>query len=78
MKLFFPMDAYVNGELIYEKGKTYEVKTEGGSAARWVVRGAIEVREEPKPQENNDKVAETVEAKPDIIGDKPKHKKHKK
>lgn len=43
MKLKFNSDAWYNGVLLYEAGKTYEVKEELGFARRWINRGAEEV-----------------------------------
>lgn len=39
MKLKFSQDGWVDGKLVFEKGKTYEVPSETGSAERWIRRG---------------------------------------
>lgn len=44
--LKFTFDGRVDGEVIYEAGKTYPVPVAGGSADRWIKRGAIEVTED--------------------------------
>lgn len=46
MKLFFPHDAVVSGEVIYKAGSTHEVSDELGSASRWIKRGAVVVAED--------------------------------
>lgn len=40
-ELYFTTDGFVNGELVYEKGQTYSVPVAGGSADRWIKRGAV-------------------------------------
>jgi hypothetical protein len=42
MKLKFIQDAYISGELAFEKGKVYDITTPG-SADRWIRRGVAEV-----------------------------------
>lgn len=51
MKLRFKNDGIVNGEVVFEAGKTYEISNETGSADRWIKRGA-EVVEEVVIQED--------------------------
>lgn len=50
MKLYFPVEGRVSGELIYEKGETYEIPIHGGSADRWIKRGAIPQSQMPKEE----------------------------
>jgi hypothetical protein len=46
MKLKFNFDGIVDGVLVYQKGKIYDIPTENNSAMRWVTRGAEQVGEE--------------------------------
>jgi hypothetical protein len=50
-KLLFSQDAFVNGELKFEKGTTHEFECET-SVARWIKRGvATVVTDQPQAQE---------------------------
>ena len=51
MKLKFLVDGYYNGKHKYEAGKIYTISNELGEADRWLKRGAIEVVDEPKKEE---------------------------
>jgi hypothetical protein len=44
MLLKFNFDGVYNGELLFEKGKTYDVSEENGFASRWIRRGAEQVK----------------------------------
>lgn len=47
MILKFNQDGFVNGDLVFEAGKVYEIDDSKGSASRWVRRGvAFEVQKE--------------------------------
>jgi len=48
MKIKFTSDAWVNGELFAKAGDIKDVPEEGGSASRWIRRGAIIVSSEEK------------------------------
>lgn len=45
MKLKFNVDGLVNGKVVFEAGKVYEIYDELGSASRWIKRGAEVVEE---------------------------------
>lgn len=47
MKLKFHQDVYINGELFASAGEVKDVPEQGGSAQRWIVRGAQVVEDEP-------------------------------
>lgn len=50
MLLKFHADAYYNGELVFQAGKTYEVTEERDYANRWIRRGlATKVDKIPEP-----------------------------
>lgn len=60
-KLLFSQDAFVNGELKFEKGTTYEFECET-SVARWIKRGvATVVTAQPQAQEEAVVVEETTQ-----------------
>lgn len=58
MKLKFNADGLVNGKVVFEAGKVYEISDELGSASRWIKRGA-EVVEEGE-------VSEPLASKPEV------------
>lgn len=61
LKLLFSQDAFVNGELKFEKGTTHEFESET-SAARWIKRGvATVVTDQPQAQEEVIVVEETTQ-----------------
>jgi len=60
MRLKFTRDGYVDGELKFKKGETYDIPEKTGSAARWIKRGALEVKEE------NPKAKKPVRSKPTV------------
>ena len=73
MKLYFNKDGYINGELVFEKGKVYDVPEDGGSAARWMKRGAelhieekVEVKKPVKVKAKAKKVEKVEEKKEDV------------
>lgn len=45
MKLLFNSPGLVNGKVVFEAGKIYEISDELGSATRWIKRGAEVVEE---------------------------------
>jgi hypothetical protein len=45
-KLKFNADGVVNGKVVFEAGKVYEISNETGSVDRWIKRGAEVVLEE--------------------------------
>jgi hypothetical protein len=62
MKLKFIGDGRIDGKLVFESGKVYEVDEESGSAARWVRRNlAIEVKEEVSVKEEIKEEVKEVE-----------------
>ena len=63
-KLHFKEDGRVNGEVVFEKGKSYDVPVETGSVERWLRRGvAEEVKELTKEEKKAQKDAEDKAAK---------------
>ena len=42
-KLLFTSDAFYNGALKYEKGKTYDVEVATGEVQRWLIRGVAKL-----------------------------------
>lgn len=74
MKLRFSQDGWVDGKLVFEAGKTYEVPTETGSAERWIRRGMalpegdgpVEVPAQEAPQDLSEVDEQTLE---NIAGD---------
>lgn len=64
MKLKFFKDAYYNGQLMFEAGKTYEVSEKDGFANRWLTRGAVKVVEELQVESAPEKIEEVIESQP--------------
>lgn len=61
--LKFLKDSYVDGQLVYASGKTYEVSDDTGSASRWIKRGhAVVVDSSPVFQKQ-----ETLEEAPQAV-----------
>lgn len=64
MKLKFIKDGFVDGQLVFEKGKVYDISDEKGSASRWIKRGIVVevkdvvVKEEPKAEPKKEVIAE--------------------
>lgn len=69
MKLKFLVDAFVNGKVVYEKGKVYEIDNSLGSADRWLRRGVAEVVVEMMPVKE-----ETSQEEPKAKGSSKKKK----
>lgn len=63
MKLRFKEDKFVDGVLTFKAGEIYDIPEAGGSAVRWLKRGAEVVEETPVAPEVK---AEVVEAEPEV------------
>lgn len=71
-KLLFNSDAIVNGKVIFEAGKVYDISNELGSYDRWVKRGATPVEESEDKKEEGSEIKEENEPtlEPKLEGDK--------
>ena len=78
--MHFIADGFVDGVLVFEKGKTYEVDEKSGSASRWIRRGVAEpaqdlvlesqeTKEETKEEMPKDE-AKSVKGKAKVNGKK--------
>lgn len=60
MKLIFNKDGFVDGQLVFEKGKIYEIDNPS-SVARWIARGATLVEDKIEEAPKKEVVIEQVE-----------------
>lgn len=84
-KAYFIKDGFVDGELVFKKGETYELSEKSGSHSRWIRRGiAIDPVEQGKElevvelKETVETVEKTAETKPEQAKKGQAGKGHKK
>jgi hypothetical protein len=80
-KMLFHEDKYINGELIFKAGETYDIPVETGSVTRWLKRGAtiveraLEAPVENKPAE--EKAPEVAPEEEEVVNEVPKKENKK-